>query len=176
MVQLGLTKPYRERLVYSDFHYRLIDFSASNELGKEIQKKSSLRSLGIRLHQSLSICLSLCSICLQIPFCLKIASLFISQDPSPSMAQKIRVFNTLVLERETSLRCDVPEATEICHSGSLQRRPPRYYEALRRSVECLAAPYRGSTAALLCASLLWFFLLLFSFLFGSNIDTSYKTL
>ena len=35
---------------------------------------------------------------------------------------------------------------------------------------------RGSTIALLCASLLWLFLLLFSFLFGSNIDMSYITL
>ena len=69
------------------------------------------------------------------------------------MAQKIRVFNAPVLENETSLRRGVPKAFRIWHSGSLQLKPPRCYEALCCRVECLAAMY----PRLHCYSSLCFF-------------------
>ena len=89
---------------------------------------------------------------------------FISRDPGPSMAQKIRVFNIPVLEKETSLRCGKGGYTaaypRLLKYGSLVRcsvGPPRCYEALRRSVESLAATYPKLLFHFFVSSLLWFF-------------------
>ena len=73
---------------------------------------------------------------------------FISRDPGPSMAHKIRVFNALVLEKETLLRRGeggyavehlrpLKSAIQVrCNVG-----PQHCCEVLRCSVACLAAAY-----------------------------------
>ena len=108
-----------------------------------------MRSLRIYLRQSLPICLFLCLVCLQSPpppppppFLPRNRCPFISRDLSPLMAQKIRVFNAPVLERETSLRrgkggnaATYPRPLRIHQSSSLQRRA----STLLRS----ATPQRG---------------------------------
>ena len=88
------------------------------------------------------------------------------------MAQKIKDFNALVMEKETMLHRDEggyvaahPRPLEYsiqvrCNVG-LHAATKHYVSAWSASLLCA----RGSTAALLYASLLWFFLLSFSFLF-----------
>ena len=130
---------------------------------------------------------------------------FISQDPSSSMAHKIRVFNVHVWKRglryattkeatprrrrlrhyeggyattkeatprRRRLRRGIPEATGIRQSGLLQHRASTLLRRAtpQRGVPRCCVPEAPLHFSLL--SLLWFFLLLFSFLFYSNIDMS----
>ena len=100
-------------------------------------RRSRLRDLSETVSSNLSLSVSPClQSASESPLLPRNCFPFISRDPSPSMAQKIRVFNALVLEKETSLRHGKGgEAVEIWLTGSLQRRASTL---LRR-----ATPQRG---------------------------------
>ena len=146
-------------------------------------RKSRLRDLSESVSANLSLSVSPCvQSASKCPLMPRNCFSFISRDPGPSVAQKIRVFNAPVLERETSLSrgkggyAAAKGATSRLSKSGIQ---VRCSVGLHAAVKHYA---RGS--CILEAPLLHFFMLLcfgsfillFSFLFYSNIDMSYKTL
>ena len=91
--------------------------------------------------KSLSIRLSLCSVCLYSPFLPRNCFPFISRDPGPLMAQKIRVFNAHIWKRGLRYASAYPRPLESANLVRFSVGPPRCCEALCRNVECLVAAY-----------------------------------
>ena len=140
-----------ERKVSSElFSLQTERFSASNELGKEIQKKSSSRSLGIRFHQiSLYPSLLVFSLPPNPPSCLEIASLLYPGTYAHQWPRKSEFLMLPFCKRRPRYAAAYPrplESANLVHcSVGLHAAVKRYAAAWSASLLCT----RGSTAALL---------------------------